>query len=299
MSNKLSVQNSHTNGLCSHTSIDTFIRNQLSEHTRQAYEHDLRHFKAFLRAPLLEVDTSVLIEYREYLRARYAASTVNRRLSTVRSLFTWLKDAGAIGFNPAQSVKLLPGIDNANTKALSDTEVAKLLEASKANPMHFAMVSMLCYLGLRRSELTALTWECIEQDRNAAVLKVFGKGSKWRRVPLPEPVVEALKPLRVATTRLLECTYIFPAKSGNRMDSKQVWRIVRRYCKRSGITVVSPHSLRATACSNAIDQGSNFVELQYAFGWQSPAMVNRYDKRRGEIKNSAIWKINYKTGEKS
>ena len=282
------------NQLITKSSIDVFIRNQLSERTQKAYRSDLRTFKAFIgSAELLDIDSSTLIGYREALRRDYAPSTVNRNLSTVRSLFQWLTETGILEFDPAKPVKLLPDIDNANTPALSDSDALKLLKASSANPRHFAMVSVLLYLGLRRSEVTGLKWEDLQTGREGVVLNVLGKGSKYRRIPVPKPVVDALKTITATPSRALECGYIFPSKSGSKLDSKQVWRVVRRYCKRAGITVVSPHSLRATACSNAIDQGSNFVELQYAFGWESPTMVNRYDKRRGEIKSSAIWNINY------
>ena len=283
------------------TAIDTFIQNQLSERTRQAYRSDLRHFKAFIDRPVREVDAAVLIEYRNMTSSLYSQSTVNRRLSTIRSLFQWLHGNHMIPYNPVQSVKLLPGTDYVKTPGLSDNEALKLLEASKGSPRDHCILAMLLYLGLRRSELVGIHATDLQAERGVSVLTVLGKGSKTRRVPIPAQLeVIISKHISVNVNGFLRAREdVKVPLFGQRRDPlkpihpETVRKLVRKYCRRAGIKEVSPHSLRTTATSNAIDQGCNFVELQYAMGWSSSEMVKRYDRRRSEIKNSAVWKINY------
>jgi site-specific recombinase XerD len=84
--------------------------------------------------------------------------------------------------------------------------------------------------------------------------------------------------------------------SGEKPLAKEtVNQIFKRYAKKAGLPAdVSPHSARATAVSNALENGATVLQVQYMGGWSNMNMVLRYDRRRQEIKNSAVWKVKYK-----
>lgn len=285
--------------------IHTFIANQLSVQTRRAYTADIRRFTDFVQIPLTEVSEEHVIQFRNTLASKLAPETVNRMLSTVKTLYQWGVNTGHVQFNPALFVKALPAAAESKTPGLSDEDAIRLLDASKYNPKYEAIISILLYLGLRRSELCSILIQGtfsraeLRVERNGTVLEVKGKGNKVRRIPVPKHVEDSINK-HISTT--FGCqnlpmgnVYLFPARTdpSKPMNPETVKKIVEKLCKKAGIQVVSPHALRATAVSNAIDNGANFVELQYAFGWSNPQMVNRYDKRRAQIKNSAVSKINY------
>lgn len=292
-----------SNKLVIHSPMDTFVQSQLSERTKTEYRRDLEMFRASL--PCSVVDTSIddVLKFRAWLCERYAPASVNRTLSTVRSLFTWLHETGQIAFNPAKAVKLIPGVENANTSALSDEEAGKLLSIPKDSLKDECVIAMLLYLGLRRSELVNVRIGDVSVERGQYVLTVSGKGKHVRRIAIPSAIqsvverhISSINELHNKTyARALGTVALFHQYRNPSlpMHPESIRKMVLKYCRKAGIREVSPHSLRATAASNAIDQGSNFVELQYAFGWKNPAMVNRYDKRRNEVKNSATHKINY------
>ena len=82
-----------------------------------------------------------------------------------------------------------------------------------------------------------------------------------------------------------------------RLNPNTISYIVQYYCKKAGIKrKISPHSLRATCISNALDKRATHRAVQHMAGWSTPLMIQRYDKRREELKNAATYVIDY--GEK-
>ena len=151
---------------------------------------------------------------------------------------------------------------------------------------------MLAYLGLRRSELCSLTGKSIGDERGTATLKVLGKGSKVRILPLPDNVLFALHSIPRASS-IKECQLLVRPKNKT-LKPDHVYYAVKKIAQRVGVTKnITPHSFRATFVSNAIDQGCNPMQVQYACGWSDTKQITRYDKRRSEIHKSAVWKIAY------
>lgn len=269
--------------------VQAFFDNQLSPETQRAYRTDLECFTRFTQGiPLNQITQGIVIGYREYLNREYKPSTVIRRLAAIRAFFSHLNQCGVIPLNPTLGVKLPRKPWNATTEAFSDAEILRMLECS--NPNERRILSVLAHLGLRRSELCSLKYSDLGEDRGIQTLRVLGKGGKERILPVPEGILSENTLARVAKSA---SDPLFTLQ-GSALTPDRVRHLVQRVAKRAGIKKrVSPHSFRATAVSNALDNGSNPVQVQHMCGWSDMSQISRYDKRRHEIHKSAVWNISY------
>jgi len=298
--------------------IPTFMANQLSEHTRRAYENDLKQFFSFLegRISAREIETlktDHVILYRKYLEEGrlngkiMEKATVNRKLAVVKSFLNWLKANQIIRDNPAQLVKGFPQSQESALNGLSDEEARKLLDLprrnSRSGALHSAVLHVLLYLGLRKSELLNLKMGDLTEERGVSVMKVRGKGHRIRILPLTDQVKAALEHYFFACRRdrnQHEEPLFTPTKnptSGQllkKMHPHAITYMVVHYAKKAGILKkISPHSCRATCISNALDRRATQRSVQHLAGWSTPLMIQRYDKRREDLKNSAAFLVDY------
>src|SRR3989338_3548718 len=181
--------------------IRPFLANQLSEHTRRAYEKDLKQFFGFVSEHLrasefTSLRTEHVILYRKALEEGrisgriMAKSTINRKLAVVKSFLQWLRLNRLITENPAQLVKGYPQTQESSLLGLSDDEAKRILEATSCNSpskaLHCAILHCLLYLGLRKAELIALRVGDWDTERGVEVLRVRGKGHRVRVLPLTD-----------------------------------------------------------------------------------------------------------------
>ncbi len=298
--------------------IPTFLANQLSEHTRRSYETDLKQFFQFLegRINAREIESlkpDHIILFRKYLEEGrlngkiMEKSTVNRKLAVVKSFLNWLKVNQIIRDNPAQLVKGFPQSQESSLKGLSDDEARKILNLPKRNTragaLHSAVLHVLLYLGLRKSELLNLKMGDLTEERGVTVLKVRGKGHRIRILPLTVQMKQSLDHYFFACRRdkmRTEEPMFTPTKnpvSGElvkKMHPHAITYMVIHYAKKAGILKkISPHSCRATCISNALDRKATQRSVQHLAGWSTPLMIQRYDKRREDLKNSAAFLVDY------
>lgn len=289
-----------------------FLQNQLSIHTRIAYENDLQQFFTWLSTipsppqNLAHITTELIIFYRNYLSQSNAKATVNRKVSTIKAFFQFLTDSHYLAHNPAEVVKLFPGQESSPTLGLTDEEVTKILASpntqTPAGRLHYAILSTLFHLGLRQGELRSLTLESLSQDRGTPTLTIHGKGHKTRTLPIPPQTLMAIhnylacdrahaqgaEPLFTPTRNHITNIFNEP------LTPNAIGYIVKSHAKRVGITTnISPHSCRATCVSNALDNGASTRQVTVMAGWASANMVERYDKRRDAIINSAVRVVDY------
>ncbi len=290
--------------------IEAFLLDQRSEHTRRAYGRDLKRFFRWLawrnseRGPE-PVGRGLLIAYKEQLLSeKLEHTTVDRHLATLRSFFRWLVDDGILDRNPAEAVRFLNPRRLSKTVAFSDDEVRKVLALqdrhTRIGSLHHAMLMVLFYCGLRRSELCALRTGNLSQERGHRILKLLGKGNTERIVVLVPAVWEAIEHyLHITRRSLSEDQPLFGAIRAQGiklrpMDPSYVFYVVRKYARQAGVTQrVSPHSCRATAISNARDHQVPDRAIQEFAGWASPDMITRYDKRKSAVEKSAAFSIDY------
>ncbi len=298
--------------------MQRFLQNQRSPHTKRAYESDLRQFLGYIRAERVPGDSfDALLAFREWLvkpelegGAGLTRISANRKFATVRAFLGWLQARGKVKENPSLWIKNFRAKTESPTQGFSDREVAHMLEMpnprSASGSMHSVILHLLFYLGLRRGELVALRASHVGWARtgehNVMTLRVPGKGDKERLLPLPprtQAVLERYLERRQIDLRSHD--YLFSPVRNNvtktksrPIDGQAVYYIVKKYAQLAGIDrKVSPHSCRATAISNALDHAASHRSVQQMAGWSSPLMIERYDKRRTELRDSAVHAVEY------
>jgi integrase/recombinase XerD len=298
-------------------SIEAFLLDQRSEHTRRAYGKDLKRFIQFLHLREAErgperLERSVVIGFKEsLLREKLEHTTVDRHLASLRSFFKWLVDDGVLEKNPAEGVRFLKPKRLSTTVGFSDAEVIKVLAQpdlhTRTGAMHYAILMVLFYCGLRRSELCSLKMTSLGEERGHRVIRLRGKGNSERVIPLIPPVWNALRYyFRISGRRPLGEGYLFTAiRRGNpsikppspglkALNPSMIFYIVTKYARAAGVANrVSPHSCRATAISHARDRQVPDRAIQEFAGWASPDMITRYDKRKTSVEKSASLAIRY------
>lgn len=302
--------------------LQPFLMNQLSIHTRRAYESDLKQFFRFLNGRisldrLAELKVDHVILYRKYLEEGrltgmpFEKSTINRKLAVVKSFLNWLRSNQMIPENPAQWVKSFPQGQESALKGFSDEEARKMLmlpnRNSRSGVLHSAILHCLLYLGLRKGELIGLRMGDMDQERGIDVIKVRGKGHRVRVLPISSAVKLSLNRYFEACQRdktKKDSPLFIPTKNPRTgvlekpLNPHAITYLVVRYAKKAGVMKrISPHSCRATCISNALDKKATHRSVQHLAGWSTPLMIQRYDKRREDLKNSAAFLIDYGSGE--
>lgn len=304
-------------------SIEAFLLDQRSEHTRRAYGKDLKRFIQFLHLREVErgperLERSVVIGFKEsLLREKLEHTTVDRHLASLRSFFKWLVDDGVLEKNPAEGVRFLKPKRLSTTIGFSDAEVIKVLAQpdlhTRTGAMHYAILMVLFYCGLRRSELCSLKMTSLGEERGHRVIRLRGKGNSERVIPLIPPVWNALRYyFRISGRRPQGEGYLFTAiRRGNlsvktpspglkALNPSMIFYIVTKYARAAGVANrVSPHSCRATAISHARDRQVPDRAIQEFAGWASPDMITRYDKRKTSVEKSASLAIRYGADDRS
>ncbi|MGV8843495.1 MAG: site-specific tyrosine recombinase XerD [Pseudomonas sp.] len=264
-----------------HPLIDRFIdalwlEKGLSAHTRSAYRSDLAHFNGWLESrgvPLPNVARNLLLEYLAWrLNAGYVARSTARFLSGARGFYRFLLREGVIKADPTLQVDM-PQLGRSLPKSLSEADVDALLAAPDLDdPLGLrdrAMFEVLYACGLRVSELISLTLEQV--NLRQGVLRVFGKGSKERLVPMgEEAIVWIERYMREARGFLLSgkpSAVLFPSLRGEQMTRQTFWHRIKRQAQVAGITnTLSPHTLRHAFATHLLNHGADLRVVQILLG---------------------------------
>jgi integrase/recombinase XerD len=260
------------------------------EPTLGSYQVDLRCYLRWCA----EVDVEPLRVTRGqlemYLRrlesAQYAPATIARRFTTVAVFLKYAVIDGHIPSNPADAVTR-PKVDWQGQKrtVLHPLEFAALLASARAaSGTDHAMIALLGMLGLRVSEACQADLDDIRYQSGYEILHVIGKGSKPADIPLPIPVLRAIR----EATDGREHGPILLNHVGHRMDTGGVTRRLHRLCSRAGIThPISPHSLRRTFCTAGLVAGVPIRDMQVAMRHADPRTTMRYDMAQANLDRHA------------
>ncbi|MCP3713364.1 tyrosine-type recombinase/integrase [Paraburkholderia sp. CNPSo 3274] len=277
--------------------------------TRRAYQGDLHDFMAFTGIVRPEefrlVTRAHVLAWRKRLEERaLAGATIRRRLAALSSLFEYLCEQNAVDFNPVRGAKR-PRVDSheGRTPALGDHQARGLLDAPDPATLKGrrdrAMLSVLLYHGLRREELCRLKVRDIHARRGVPHLRVHGKGSKTRYLPLHPGSAERVHAyLEAAGHGDRPDAPIFQRARGNAgkpLTPDGVYKIVLACAARASITLdgFGVHSLRATAATNALDHEADIAKVQEWLGHASIATTRLYDRRRSRPEDSPTFRVVY------
>lgn len=270
--------------------LNKFLLSLSSEKTTIQYKSILKLYDEYVTEKglnPLEIDSAV--EYMVYLKeCKLALNTIKNRLACIRSYFEYCKVS-------VEEFPILKGDIYTPTNGLTDDEVQRLLACIPvAESMHAALIRLLLYTGIRRSELAGIRFGDIQRHDSVYVLTVIGKGNKIRHVPLQDEVMEYIY-LYAPEVYTRKDKPLFSVDGINPIHPNTIYNLVLKYSKLAGIDKkITPHSFRVTAVTNAISNGSNLIDVQAMGGWSNLDMVTRYDRSHKLLKNSAALKINYR-----
>jgi integrase/recombinase XerD len=242
-----------------------WLEDGLSRNTIAAYRADLEQLAAFLKnLPLEKVKEENLFAFLGSRKGR--ASSAARRVSTLKRFYRYCLRERRIAVDP--TLKLDPPKRTPRfPKTLSETEVEALLAApDPATPLGLrdrAMLETLYATGLRVSELVAL--KTFEVNLDAGVVRVMGKGSKERLVPLGEEAVQWVS--NWLKQRKNSSDALFPTARGSAMTRQAFWYLIRRYGARAiPGKKLSPHVLRHAFATHLINHGADLRVVQLLLG---------------------------------
>ena len=249
----------------------------LSDNSLSAYRRDLRQFHDWLAksrdSSITRADRSSL---QVYLGARLqqgqSPRSTARFMSCVRGFYHFLLREGRITVDPTLDVDS-PKLGRPLPKSLSEAEVDRLLQAPDLDDaLEFrdrTMLELLYACGLRVTELTSL--QLMQVSLNQGVVRVFGKGSKERLVPMGEEALLWLQRYMAGPRAELlngaPCDALFPSRRGRQMTRQTFWYRIKIYALRAGIKrELSPHTLRHAFATHLLNHGADLRVVQLLLG---------------------------------
>ena len=259
----------------------------LARQTLDSYRRDLDGLARWLRGqgrPLLAVQREHLFAYlSERSRRQYATRSNARLLSSLRGFYAQQLRLGAISEDPTGLLEA-PKLGRSLPKALSESEVEALMNApdlsTPAGLRNRAMVEVMYAAGLRVSELVDLP--AVAVNLRQGVLRVMGKGSKERLVPMGEEAQHWLETYlaqaRPALAGKRNVVPLFLDRNGEALSRQQFWNTVKKLAVDAGIESkrVSPHSLRHSFATHLLNHGADLRALQMLLGHASLSTTQIY-----------------------
>jgi integrase/recombinase XerD len=248
----------------------------LSQNTLSSYRRDLSQFDDWLNksgVTLLAVQQSHIEGYLGWrLQKKISARSTARLLSCLRGFYQYQLRESKIHLDPTLQIES-PKLGRPLPKSLSEQDVEDLLNAPNPDePIELrdrAMLELLYASGLRVTELVSL--QLGQVSMNQGVVRIMGKGSKERLVPMGEEALYWLKryvqesrPVLLGP-RLTEV--VFPSKRGSLMTRQTFWYRIKIYAARAGIhQSLSPHTLRHAFATHLINHGADLRVVQLLLG---------------------------------
>jgi integrase/recombinase XerD len=262
--------------------IDAFcdtlwLEDGLAKASLASYRSDLLRFAAWLNeqqlGTLCQADEAALAGFVAALSKTLRATSQARYISTLRRFYRHLLARGRRATDPTLKIAM-PLKPSRLPKVLSEAQVDALLGAPAAETTlgqrDRAMLETLYATGLRVSELVGLKLHEVNFDMG--VVRVFGKGSKERLVPLGEEASDWLRrylvEARPALLKQRQTHDLFVTARGAAMTRQAFWGLVKRYARRAGIdpSRLSPHVLRHAFATHLLNHGADLRVVQLLLG---------------------------------
>ncbi len=260
--------------------LDAFIdhlwlEDGLSKNTLESYRTDLSQFDVWLakhKSQLLDANQA---DIQQYLAVKFPQSkprSISRLIASLRRFYRYALRESLIKTDPTLQIES-PKLPRSLPKSLNEQEVEDLLKAPDINqPIGLrdrAMLELLYASGLRVSELVGV--KVNEVSTQDGVVRVTGKGSKTRLVPMGEEAADWInKYLKTARPEILQkrlCDALFVTARAEAMSRQAFWYLIKRYALQAGITKhMSPHVLRHAFATHLLNHGADLRVVQMLLG---------------------------------
>lgn len=257
-----------------------------SEHTIIAYINDIREFSDFMLKNY-EIDNIELVKHTHirtwivnFIQEGFMSKSVNRKISSLKTFYTFLKKRGLIVINPTSKITSLK-VPKRLPKYIQEEQASLLMSVKDSNhngyreQMDILILEVLYQCGLRRSELINLREEHISELN----IKVQGKGNKERLIPISNKIYSRLKDF-IQTKKDFDIEsngYLFQLENGRQLYPKYVYNMVKDAIGSiSTMEKRSPHVLRHSFATHLSNQGADLNAIKELLGHASLAATQIY-----------------------
>lgn len=256
---------------------------QKGKKTQIYYRRVVREFFKFY--PQLTMRTTQITHLALFLKtfSEFTDSTRNTYKNALSSLFAFATKTGYLERNPALALDNLKTADKIYSKVLSREQVERMIQLEK-NPRNYLILKILYFTGVRVDEISHLKKSSFHNSENGLIMMVEGKGRKVRSIHLPSHLADAIRSYAFSldstdylftNDRLIDFGIgVFERKS---ISNSQVFRIVKAAAKKAKLSVQpSPHWLRHTSATHAIESGAPIHVVQRSLGHESISTTGKY-----------------------
>lgn len=259
-----------------------------SDNTIKSYNIDLKNFFDYLEKNIKEVNTEDIYEYIEYLKGKYVYNTVIRKVSSIKSLFKFCYMEKLIDKDPSNKIKNL-NKEKRLPEILTLEEIKKIINSfdhTPENRRNQMICKMLIATGARISEILNLEIKNVE-NTDFEFVKVFGKGSKYRYIPIyPELENELKEYINVYRSQLKSSAGSFLLFPGIRREN--FWKVLNKHALNVGIEKkIHPHLFRHSTATLLLENGADIRMVQEILGHASIKTTEIYT----HVEKSTLKKI--------
>jgi integrase/recombinase XerD len=247
--------------------------------TQRSYRGAIKRFLAFTEKPL---QTVTLVDCQGFVDSlqHLAPATQHVTIAALKSLFRFGKDIGYLQVDPVRVLRLPKYESRLAERILSEDEVFRMIELEE-NHRDRVILELLYFGALRISELSGLKWRNLQQTSDGGQVTVFGKGGKTRSIGIPGDVFDDIMALKPAHARYDDPVFAAGHMCGGtktlNIKPRRVEYMVRDAAERAGIDKpVSPHWLRHSHATHAIENGAPIHLVQKTLGHSSLATTEKY-----------------------
>ena len=248
------------------------IERQLSNNTIDAYKRDLYSFFNYIKKSYKSVKKEDVINYITSLDID--PKSINRHIVTLKNYFNFLEKNSMIDINPCEDITGLK-TKKSIPRVLSEEDIDKLLDINPKNAFEYrnkAMLELMYSSGLRVSELLNLNVNDIDFDLN--IVRIFGKGSKERIMPINEIATSYLYDyINIYRNTLLKNKVndiLFLNSRGEKLSRQGFFKILKEIAREKGIKKeLSPHTLRHSFATHLLNHGADLRSIQTMLGHEN------------------------------
>ncbi|MCH5166477.1 MAG: site-specific tyrosine recombinase XerD [Erysipelotrichales bacterium] len=242
-----------------------------SDNTIKSYDNDISKFTKFYEnKDLLKLGVKDIEKYINTLN-ELSASSVSHNISSLRTFYNYYMKLDKISYNPCDSIKQ-PRLGTHLPTFLTVDEINTLLDIKIDTPFdarNKAILEIMYATGLRISETITLEFKNI--DTEECIVRVMGKGSKERIVPINDYALDALNDYLTNYRPLLikndYNNYIFLNNHGGMLTRQGVFKMIKQECLKKGINkTISPHTIRHTFATHLLENGADLRVIQELLG---------------------------------